>query len=206
MGRDTDIGAIDFGDWQVAPELTQYSQRDARWRDYVYAPGYDWRGLPFTLGRWGCYLTCVTMLTSLVGYDHTPVDVVKELQKVGAMVGTYVGNPCNVPNAYPELSWEGQLDWRDDPAPLPVLKALLSGCPQIVEVEFSPGGEKPPHDQHFVLGLDLSDDGDLWIIDPWDGSETKLLERYALSHWDLSRAVYGVRRLEVRRAMIGMEK
>ena len=181
------------------PEIRRYSQRDPAWRDYEYAPGY-------TLGRWGCYITCVSMVASLVGYDDTPPETAEKLKFYGAIEGSYISNPCAIPDAYPELAWEGALHWRKIPAEIGVLKALLSGCPQIVEVEFSPGGEPPPHDQHFVLALDMSDHGDLWIVDPWDGAETLLLERYALDHWDLSRAIYGVRRLEARREMIGMEK
>ena len=88
-------------------------------------------------------------------------------------------------------------DFLDDlaTADLATLDHMLAHWgPQIIETEFRPGGDRPPADQHFVLALAFTfGRGDLIIIDPWDGAQTHLLERYALDSWDLARAIFGVR-------------
>lgn len=173
--------------------LTPYSQRDPRWRDCEYAPGY-------TLGRYGCYITCVTMLASLAGYTDTPPQAAANLKHAKAITGSYLKYPERIPTVYPNLKWSGSLDWRDKPADLPRLKQELESGPVIIEVEFRPGGTAPPIDQHFVLAKSFTaDEHDLLIIDPWDGATTRLLERYALDHWDLARTIYGARLLKVKK-------
>ena len=75
----------------------------------------------------------------------------------------------------------------------------MNAGPIIIEVDAHPGGTPPPADAHFVVAIGYTDDkSDLWIADPLDGSETLLLRRYARDHWDLARAVYGVRLLRVK--------
>ena len=66
----------------------------------------------------------------------------------------------------------------------------------IAEVDFIPPTAR--FNQHFVIIESFTADGDdMHIADPWDGARTKLLERYALDHWDLQRAIYGLRLLRV---------
>jgi len=172
--------------------LTLYSQRDPRWGSYEYAPGR-------TLATHGCFITSVAIVASLAGYPDTPQDVARKLNAAGALVGAYLSRPDRIPNAYPELAWVGSLDWRRVPANLVRLRQELEHGPVIVEVDAHPGGAQPPEDQHFVVALRFSDDGkDLVVADPWDGTETKLLQRYALDNWSLSRAIFGARLLRVR--------
>ncbi len=170
--------------------MAAYSQRDPRWRDEVYAGG-------LTIGQAGCYVTCVAMVASCAGYVDTPPQVALKLREAGCFSGALLANPHFIPNAYPALAWAGALDWRNRPANLVRLRAELERGPAIVEVEFWPGGAVPPQDQHFVVAQSLTDNGDLVIIDPWDGAEVRLLARYAQEHWDLARAVYGLRLLRV---------
>lgn len=173
------------------PALTPYSQRDPRWRDYYYT-------LTATLGRYGCYITCVAMLASLAGYDDTPPQVAAKLANVGAFKGNHIGHPEHIAKAYPRLKWIENIDWRAKPADLSRLKRELETGHVILEVEFLPGGAIPPTDQHFVLAQNLTPDGcDLHILDPWDGAQTRLLERYALDNWNLARAIYGARIFKV---------
>jgi hypothetical protein len=171
--------------------LVPYSQRDPRWSSIEIYPGY-------TLGGVGCLITCVSMVASLAGYDDTPDEVLSNLKTAGAMRAQYLAHPEKIPSAYKNLEWLGARDWRKKAADLDNLKDLLSYGPVIIEVEFKPGGDPPPTDQHFVLAKGFTEnDQDLEIIDPWDGAETRLLERYALSQWNLKRAIYGARLLFV---------
>jgi len=171
--------------------MTLYSQRDPRWRDQVYAGR-------MSFGQAGCYVTCVAMIASLTGSDDNPPVVAIKLREAGCFSGTYLSHPERIPQAYLGLQWDGLLDWRNQAADLMRLQVELAQGPVIIEVEFSPGGAAPPNDQHFVVAESFTNDGkDLYIVDPWDGARTRLMERYALDSWDLARAIYGARLLRV---------
>jgi len=164
--------------------LTLYSQRDPRWRNMVYAGNQ-------TFGKAGCYTVCVAMLA---GED--PPTVAQKLQKAQCYNGAELNHPGRIPIAYPNLTWRGKLNWRAGPANLKILAERLNYGPTIIETEFRPGGAAPPEDQHFVIAESFTPNKqDLCIIDPWDGTRTQLLARYALSHWNLARAIYGARLL-----------
>ena len=140
-----------------------------------------------TFGQTGCLVTCVAMLTG-----DEPPDCAQKLTDAGVMEGAYLSRPELVTDAYPDLSYGGTVNWRNTPADLGRLGQWLETGPVVIETEFAPGGATPPEDQHFVVALEL-DGGDLIIADPWTGERVRLLERYALSNWDLARAIYGVR-------------
>lgn len=178
-------------DTDTEPTLILYSQRDPAWRDVEYVPGYKF-------GSYGCLVTCVAMLASYAGYPDTPPELAARLRGFDCFVGGELSKPQNIPAAYPKLDWQGRVDWRAGPADIPALLDYVNQCPTIVEVDAHPGGTPPPADAHFVVAIGYAEDeSDLYIADPWDGSETLLLERYALDHWDLARAVFGVRLLRI---------
>lgn len=177
---------------RLRPQLTAYSQRDPRWKDDVYAGGK-------TFGQAGCYVVCVAMIASVANYELTPPEVAEKLRDVGCFEGPNLSYPQNIPQALPRLAYGGTIDWRKKRADIDRLQTELNYGPTIVEVEFNPGGTQPPDDQHFVVAEKLVSNGaaELLITDPWDGAATRLLERYALDHWDLGRAIYGLRLLRV---------
>ena len=178
-------------DDSLEPVLTLYSQRDPQWRDVEYVPG-------FTFGATGCLVTCVAMIASYAGYIETPPEIAAKLRGFNCFSGGELLFPENIPKAYPKLDWAGRVDWRAGPADLDALFVYVDECPTIIEVDAHPGGTPPPKDAHFVVAIGYTEDkSDLWIADPFDGSETLFLERYALSHWDLARAVFGVRLLRI---------
>lgn len=183
---------VDVAERLGPAKMILYSQRDPRWRDAVYAGN-------LTFAQAGCYVTCVAMIASLTGSDDTPPVVAGKLCNAGCFSGEFLSRPDRIPQAYPALAWDGALDWRSTAADLGRLQVELARGPMIIEVEFRAGGAAPPLDQHFVLIESFTSDGhDLHIVDPWDGSRTRLLERYALENWDLARAIYGARLLRPR--------
>jgi hypothetical protein len=92
---------------------------------------------------------------------------------------------------------DGPLRWHHGDADMERFKAELVEGPCIIEVDFIPPTAK--FNQHFVIAEGFTRGGtDLAIVDPWDGTRTNLLERYAQTHWDLKRALYGMRLLRVK--------
>ena len=172
-----------------APAMTLYSQRDPRWRNEVYAGG-------LTFGAAGCYVTCVSMLATLAGYEDTPPQTATKLRMADCFIGGMLLYPDRISQAYPLLGYDGTLNWRRLPADIIRLRREVEDSPVIIEVEFRPGGAIPPDDQHFVI-LESFDGDDAIVVDPWDGTRTHLLQRYALANWDLARAIYGARLLKV---------
>ena len=187
-----------FKTLDTAPPITLYGQRDPTWRDLVYAGG-------MTFGQAGCYVTAVTMMLSLAGYEDDPPTVAAKLREANCFNGALLGRPDRIPDAYPLMRYDGPVDvsrdgplrWHDGAADMERFKAELEKGSCIIEVDFIPPTAK--FNQHFVVAERLTPDGkDLLIADPWDGTRTKLLERYAQTHWDLKRAIYGMRLLRVR--------
>jgi len=182
-----------------APELIMYSQRDPRWRNEVYAGG-------LTFGEAGCYTVCVAMMLSLAGYTDTPPEVAAKLREAGCYDNPqYPANltrPDRIVEPYPRMRYDGPVDvnkdgplrWHDSAADMERFGIELAKGPTIIEADFRPGG---PLNQHFVVAESLTPDGDLLIADPWDGTRTRLMERYAKDDWSLARALYGMRLLRV---------
>jgi hypothetical protein len=182
----------------AAPALTLYSQRDERWRYTYYAGGE-------TFGSAGCYTVAVAMMLSLAGYTDTPPVVAEKLRAAGCYVGAMLAHPDRIPNAYPLMRYDGPVDvskdgplrWHDGGADIARFNEELAKGPIIAEFDFIPATAE--FNQHFVVALRYTDDGkDLVIADPWDGTETRLMLRYAQSSWELKRALFGVRLLRVK--------
>lgn len=180
------------------PSLTLYSQRDPRWKDLIYAG--DKRH-----GTDGCYVSAVAMILSLAGYADSPVVVAEKLRNVGAFSGAFLSKPEKIPDAYPLMRYDGPFDvsrdgplrWHDGSCDLPRFMQELESGPLIMEVDFK--HQTQEFNQHFVVAVRALDEGrDILIADPWDGTETRLMQRYAGADWDLKRTIYGVRLLRVK--------
>ena len=171
----------------LEPSVALYSQRDPRWRNLVYAGG-------LTFAAAGCYVTAVAMMLSLAGYEDDPPTVAAKLREANCFSGALLTRPDRIPQAYPLMRYDGAAIWHRIPADLGEFEIELSKGPVIIEVDFVP--PTAMFNQHFVVAERLTPDGkDLMIADPWDGTRTNLLERYAKDSWDLGRALYGMRLL-----------
>lgn len=165
--------------------VTLYSQCDPQWRNLIYAGGT-------TFCRAGCYVVSVAMILSLAGYDDTPPVVAANLRKAGCFSGNLLTRPQNISDVYSRVRYEGTYQWHAGPANMSRIRSSLESGPVIIEVDFRPGQEL---NQHFVVAERITPSEDIIIADPQDGTRTKLMERYAQGHWDLARAIYGLRLL-----------
>lgn len=177
-------------------KMAIYSQRDPLWKNSIYAGG-------MTFGSAGCYTVAVAMVLSLAGYTDTPPEVAEKLRSVGCYVGANLSNPDRIPLAYPLMRYDGPVDvskdgplrWHKTKADIARFDSELAAGPTIIEVDFVPTTAE--FNQHFVVALSRDGD-DVIIADPWDGAETHLMQRYATTNWDFSRALYGMRLLRVK--------
>lgn len=168
--------------------MTLFSQNDPRWRDQEYAGGV-------TFGQAGCYVTCVAMVLSLSGYEDTPLEVARRLRQAKCFNGPLLTIPENIPQAYPRMRYDGTVRWHESDAQLTELWTALRDAPVIIEVDYKPGGA---FNQHFVVAVDWDEETlDLVIVDPIDGQEAQLIDRYSpeWQNWTLARAIYGMRLL-----------
>ena len=74
------------------------------------------------------------------------------------------------------------------------MREELAEGPAILQVDMKPSTAEL--NTHFVLAL-REQDGDIEIIDPWDGQRTWLMKRYAQPGWTLERAIYALVRYAI---------
>lgn len=162
-------------------QIISYSQRDDRWKTDLMMGNN-------TIGGWGCAMACGVMLISQFNPEVTPKTLNQWLKQNNGYTSDNRLVWSKITEFEPRVQFVNYHLWRNIAANIPLLIEKLQVSPHIIQVDFRPGGAL---DTHFVLALS-SDSNDIDIIDPWDGSHTKLLQRYALSTWDLSRAVYAM--------------
>ena len=178
--------------------LIPYSQRDPRWASLVYAGGT-------TFGASGCLVVSIAMLVSLAYAERIePPEVAAGLRAAGCFSGNLLSNPAKIPAAFPRLTWDGVLHYRDRPADMAVVaREIAANGATIAEVAFDPAHPVTWVDaagvthfnQHFVV-LTRVVDNDCEIADPWTGALTLLTEsRYYLNVWPkrASRVITGLR-------------
>jgi hypothetical protein len=183
------------------PEPLRFSQLDPRWKNDPLGASAQ------TIRAYGCAMTCAAMVYSQADPLITPQSFNAVLTKRGGF--NYVnGGEAHLawdrlPDIFPGLEWKGRADWdrRLTSAELATVKAKIDNAPLVLWVDFRPKTLKM--DSHFVLAIGyrqgITDYGnDIKIIDPADGQEAWLLQRYATEGQDLERAIWGYRELVVK--------
>ena len=149
---------------------TQYSQRDAAWASKIL--GFNPPNSKYNIGGYGCLITSITNYANAVGYEDTPDELNDKLKAVKGFVpltGYLIWN--KVFEIY-DFSYHYTSRWFGNPLSDADLQKLADfiedGYAPIIEIDFDPstGGEQ----QHFVLGVGLTDDGEILIHDPWTGN------------------------------------
>lgn len=189
--------SVEIVELESQSSIIPYSQNDPRWAGGVYGDGV------LTFAQAGCYVTCVAMLNTLTGSTDTPDQVAVKMREVKCFSGEMLSIPQNIPHAYPLLEWPAGAYWNRDGAlvshsEMDVIKVkILTDGPLILKVDYKP--ENAVFNMHFVLAIGLMDDDDLVILDPIDGQESTLLERYGRTRgWTIGQAIFGYRGLRVK--------
>jgi peptidase C39-like protein len=169
----------------MAFSLVRYSQQDPRWKDEPLGNGND------TIGRIGCALTSVAMLSSGWGFSETPDTLNRKLKDAGGFIKQAIVWGA-VSKLYPSLRCTGLTICGNSTAPLSDIGGSLdSGQPLIVEVDFSPAAGLQTH---WVL-LYRRIDNDYLMLDPWpypaDTGQVNLSWRYSHGR-NLQRAIKAI--------------
>lgn len=165
-------------------EPQAFSQRDARWAAVRLGAS------SYTMGSAGCAVTACAMVASAVDPAMTPLALVTWLNANGGFTSGGLLYWAKVAEYVDALTFVSYHLWRDVAADLAHLARALEIGPQVVQVDFVPGGAL---NSHFVTALAFTEDGkDLVIIDPWTGERGTLLALYGATGWSLSRAVYAM--------------
>ena len=163
-------------------EVIAYCQRNSRWS------GIPLGASRYTIGNAGCAVTAVAMLGTLAELGLTPGVLTERLNGRGGFTkdGRIIWAVAAA--VVDGLEFIEYSKWHKSPADIPQIREVLSGGPQVLQVDFKP--ETSALDSHFVLGLRMTDDGeDIEIIDPWTGKRGTLLGLYGQEGWDLARAI-----------------
>ena len=153
--------------------ISLQGQRDSRWASKLL--GYN-TNLPYTIGNYGCLITCFSMYLTAIGKAETPDTVnekIKALKDGNGNPNGFTGGG-NLVWASPERIWGikciYQSPYYDGPLTAQgkaKMKALLDENRSLIcHVDFDPND--PDDDMHWVLVTDYKDD-DFYCNDPWTG-------------------------------------
>ena len=170
-------------------EPQPFSQHDPRWATLPLGSS------TYTVTSAGCAVTAAAMLASRIDPQLTPVELVRWLNTNNGFTSGGLLHWYKVADFQEGLEFVQYHVWRSTAADINKLRSLLDFGPQIIQVDYHPGG---PLNTHFVLGISMLPAGtdnrpeDIAILDPYTGKPTSLLTSYSRTGWDLKRAVYAV--------------
>lgn len=152
------------------------SQMDPAWKDQKLGDDPS-----VTIGKFGCLLTCLTMVANSYGNKETPSTLNERMKNVGGFQGPLI-MPALLPNALSNIAFKRYTQSRDYPAPINEIdSALARDFPVIVEVDYSPN---PGLQNHWVVIYEKKGD-DYLIRDPWpfpaEAKEVTLTSRYGFA-------------------------
>lgn len=157
-------------------QLSPLSQMDFRWKNKKL--GTDPAS---TIGKYGCLLTCMTMVVDYYGCNETPASLNDHMLMVGGFQGALI-IPALLPDALPAVKYHKYVQCSSPPAPLADIDAsLAAGQPVIVKVDYS----KVQGIQDHWIVLYAKQGSDYLIQDPWpnppDAKPVTLTSRYGFA-------------------------
>lgn len=165
---------------------TKYSQRDGQWAGIML--GFN-TVAPYTIGNFGCKLTCLAMYARAIGKMETPATLNEKLKTTNQFTN---GGELNNDNCFNVVFGDVNLKYQsrkyDDLIPdtlLTTMKQYLDqGYVLFAEIDFYPATVN--EDMHFVL-INGYDDQNWYCVDPWTGTQVTLAV-----YGDVKRVLYRV--------------
>src|SRR4030067_635192 len=135
-------------------EFRVYSQNDPIWKNKLLGFSQD-----LTIGKYGCLLTCLSMVSSGYGYEVDPASLNDKLVALGPNAG-FQGAlviPASLPRVLPRMIYKNFYWCRESPAPmLKITSAVAEGKTVIIELDYSPAAGLQNH--WIVLYKKMGDD------------------------------------------------
>ncbi len=144
------------------------SQQDPQWKDKKLGSSKD-----LTIGKFGCLLTSITMVSNGFGYNETPASLDDKMLAAGGFAGGLI-RPTLIPNILPGVHYVKRISCNNPPAPLSEIDAALNnGMPVIIKVDASPADGVQ---DHWIVLVARAGDNDYWVQDTWRfPTEAKLI-------------------------------
>ena len=149
-------------------DIGYLSQRDAHWSEMRIGDSNE------TVGRKGCLITCLSMLTDYYGCYQDP--------------GQIASNPKNFLDS--SVNWTAlrfptfSFRWREgslygaSKLDMGMIKSYMAGNPDLLERANRAVILEVGNRSHWVLALWPTFDGDFVAIDPWNGKTCEVLKTY----------------------------
>ena len=152
---------------RVINKIEYISQRDARWSTTLIGDSQT------SLGRKGCTITCLAMLTDYFKCKMTPAEIAKKdwfaydsLQWINIDLPTF------------SFRWREGAYFSDKPVDMEVIYAYLSKGDNSKEANERAVLLEVANHSHWVVGLWKTVDNDILAIDPWTGKTCEVLKTY----------------------------
>lgn len=148
-------------------KIIPFSQRDLQWANIFL--GYN-TAKPYTIGMYGCLITCLASYLKSAGKNETPKTVNQKLvdnNGYQAGTGNFIWSKCTVlelNEVYSSPKYNGPATQQ---AFQKISGFITAGQPVLCEVDFVPSTAQP--DMHYVL-IYGADDTQLYAMDPWTGT------------------------------------
>lgn len=138
------------------------SQRDPRWGAMLL--GYNTLS-KYNIYNYGCL---ITTFGNYIGKDPAEVNqILKDNGGFTAGAGNFIwgkSTALGLKQTYISPWYEGEVT----PQGITKLKeTIVAGFPCVMEVDFNPATQG--EEQHFVLGAGIDEQGNILVVDPWEG-------------------------------------
>lgn len=153
--------------------IPKQSQRDSRWANIIL--GYN-IAPPYTIGNYGCLISCFSMYLSALGEIENPATVNETLRAnrgfqadSGNLIWGAIPRCYGLADVYQSPVYTGPVT---DQGLTKMRSFLDAGQPLVTHVDFNPADSDD--DMHWVLVMGYDDNDIFYANDPWSGNEISL--------------------------------
>ncbi|MDA0244110.1 MAG: NBR1-Ig-like domain-containing protein [Chloroflexi bacterium] len=167
--------------------IAPISQRDPRWINNRLGTMHS----DTTIGKWGCLMTCLSMVSTASGRTLTPVEL-NDRMLVARLFLDHKVTPWNtLSQLFSEFIFDGRRESRNTPNLTDLIDgSLRAGNPVPVQVDYTPLTPYVESDQHWVLIVGR-EGNDYRINDPllFPSEEGSLRQLYGRPNQSLTQAI-----------------
>lgn len=154
--------------------LPLLSQQDTRWKEITL--GYNPPNKGWTIGNYGCLITCLCMYLQKIGKPETPDTLNKKLQEnggyqtgTGLLFWNVFANLYGLKEFYVSPKYTGPLtQFAYDK----INDLLNQNLPILAEIDFNPSQEG--QQMHYVYIVEYKDGKIYYANDPWSGTNINM--------------------------------